>query len=386
MERHILHLKVPGFAVAVERVVDPALRTRPAAVCAGTGTRALVWAASPEARQEGVRKGITRAEAKRLCPGLAVVPPNPPLYRRASRALFDILVRRCPVVEPVRGGRIFLDMTGTARLMGPPLDSARAIRHEVLERLALDSVIGVAANKLVSRIAAKVSSRGAVLDVLPGSERSFLDPLDVHLLPAVRSLPDRAALTDLNLRRVRQVALIPPDRLAMVFGSVGRRLHMESRGVDPAPVRPPGREPAVIEEATLAEETNDLEILLGRLMLLAEEAGRKLRALGLVAGALDLRILYADRVEAKGRRRLKPPAALDSRLRGAARSLFEQVNFRRKRLRWMELALRRLEHIPAQLSLFPDAPEALREGALLAALDHLKSRYGDAVVRTGITG
>ena len=165
-------------------------------------------------------------------------------------------------------------MTGTGRLMGPPLDSARAIRCEVLERLALDSVIGVAANKLVSRIASKVSPRGAVLDVLPGSERSFLDPLDVGLLPAVRRLPDRAVLDDLNLSRVREIALIPPDRLAMVFGPAGRRLHMESRGIDPAPVRPSGREPAVIEETTLAEETNDWEILLGGLALLAERRRR----------------------------------------------------------------------------------------------------------------
>ncbi len=150
--------------------------------------RATILALSAEAKAAGITRGMPVTKAKKLCPDLILRAPNPRLYARASRALFEILRRYAPVIEPRGYGHAYLDLTGTGRLFGPAVDVARRIQRESAERIGLELAVGSAANKLVSRSASEVvkgisaeplSRRAAkppLLDVLAGSEAPFLAP------------------------------------------------------------------------------------------------------------------------------------------------------------------------------------------------------------------
>ncbi len=109
MEREILYLEVPSFPVAVEQIRNPGLRGRPVVICPAGPGRGLLRAVSPEARCEGLMPGLPRRLARRSCPGLRILAPDPDLYRRAGRALFHVLGAYSPLVEPVRPGALFLD-------------------------------------------------------------------------------------------------------------------------------------------------------------------------------------------------------------------------------------------------------------------------------------
>jgi hypothetical protein len=84
--RHIIHLHIPAFSIAVARVCEPRLRDRPVAVAPPQSERALVISASSEARKEGVFKGIPIGKAIKLCPDLTVLPPNPEQTEKACNA------------------------------------------------------------------------------------------------------------------------------------------------------------------------------------------------------------------------------------------------------------------------------------------------------------
>src|SRR5262245_40313163 len=238
MDRAILHLDIPAFPVAVERVVSPRLRERPVVVAPSSSTRASILVSSLEARRAGVFRGMPLARASRICRDLIVLPPNEPLYRRASDAILKILNGYSPLLEPAGGGHVFLDMTGTTRLFGRAVDSADRIQREVRQRLRLAATLGVASNKLVSRAAARVIRPGRLYDVFPGSEAPFLAPLDVDLLPGV-DLPAREILSEVNIGRVRDLAALDIPHLRLLVGQRAWRLYREARGVDPSPVRPP---------------------------------------------------------------------------------------------------------------------------------------------------
>src|SRR5207247_1843521 len=111
-------------------------------------------------------------------PDLALLPPNPRLYARASRALHEILRVYAPVIEPRGFGHSFLDLTGTERLFGPAVEVAERIRREAGERLRLPLSAGVAVNKLVSEAATRVGRTGGQADwrsvgsVLPPDARA----------------------------------------------------------------------------------------------------------------------------------------------------------------------------------------------------------------------
>jgi DNA polymerase-4 len=389
MERRILHFRVISFAVAVARVLDPSLRGRPVLLASGTGPRAVVLAVSEEARGEGVTRGLVLPEALGRCRGAAILRPDPDLYARAAGAVVSVLERFTPVVEPGRGGRFFADLTGTHRLFGAAVDVGARVQREIRERLRLPANAGVAVNKLVSGVAARVIRPVGLCDVLPGQEASFLRPVAVGNLPVVDPEVEGRLLSDLNVTYVGQIAALPPPMLAAAFGRKGPMLHRQARGLDDSPVRPPSRAPVVEERMpALPEDTNDDAVLLAALYSLIERGCRRLRRMGWFAGEASLSVRYSDGVTASRRAPLRPPLNRDMTLFIKIRPVFDEVVSRRGRVRSLTLRLARLGPAPAQMRLFPEMPERLhldagRERALLGALDRLRAKHGESAVLTG---
>jgi DNA polymerase IV len=386
MEREILYLKVPSFPVAVEQLRDSSLKGRPVAICTNGPGRTLLGAISPEARREGLYKGMLRQEALRCCPDLRLLPPNPERCLRITRVLFGLLAAYTPLVEPTRPGSLFLDLSGTRRLFGPARDIASKVRKEIRDRVGLEPRLGLAANKLLSRIATRVIPESSLCDVFPGGERHFLEPLDVTVLPAVRAPACTERVRELNIERVSHLLPITLPALQLAFGRYSPALYRQARGVDASPVRPPSRSPRITEEETLPEESNEDAFLLAVLQGLAEETGRRLRQMKATAGRMELEIQHADAALAQRACRLQPPTRLDASLFQSARRLLELAAQRRVRIRRITLHCTQIETQPLQPTLFPeDLPFSLawRQEALQHALDEIRSRFGRKAIKQG---
>ena len=402
MERQILHLRVPSFPVAVYRVKDPSLRGRPILVSAGRGPRAVALSVSDEARQEGIRPGMTVPEALRWCRGVLVLAPDPVLMERAERALAELLAGYSPRVEPVRGGRLYADLTGTGRLLGPAIDVARRAQKEIEQRLRLGPNAGLASNKLVSGVAAQLLKPAALLDVEAGQEAGFLSPLAVRHLPAIDPRTEGRMLDELNIRRVKDLAAIDLPRLGLAFGERALTLHRQARGIDDSPVRSPGKVPVVEADETLAADTNDDALLLSCLFALVERCGARLRRLGMPAGEATMTARYTDGVMMTRRAVLSPPSNGDLTLFARIHALFTETVARRGRVRYLRVRFTRLAPMPAQMSLFdlpgvgqPEPESGAgetpgREPAVIAALDRIRKRFGEKAIlfgrMTGMTG
>ncbi len=368
----IIHIDIAAFAVAVERVVHPELRRRPVVVAPVGPSRSVVTALSPEAQDAGIRRGMILARALRRCRDLVVLPPNEPLYARASRALCQVLATFSPVLEPAGYGQAYLDMTGTGRLFGPPRDAAWRAQKEIRQRLRLESALGVASNKMVSRIAAVVTEPVGLQDVPAGDESTFLAPLPAQLLPGVGP-KTQEQLLELNIRLIRELAVMRLEHLMLAFGRLGFVLHQRALGIDDTPVYPPRAVPAVETDNVLAEDSNDWDLLQGVLRGLCERAGERLRELKQRAARMEVRVRYSDYREATARAKLAPPLQSTAGLTAQAGRLFEQALARRTRVRSLRLRLTELSSGPAQLDLFAD-PKPLRQARLESALDELRRR------------
>jgi DNA polymerase-4 len=388
MDRSVLHVDIAAFPIAVERVIEPGLRGRPVLVAPPGSARAPVLVASQEAAREGVRAGMPLPVALRRCPGAVVLHPNEPLYRRATAALLSLLGDYSPLVEPAALGQTFLDLTGTSRLFGAAQDAAARIRREVEGQLRLQPTVGLATSKLVSRVAARVIRPDGLCDVFPGSEAPFLAPLVVGLLPAARGAT-RERLSDLNVGRVADLLRFSQEQLLVAFGPHGEPLRCQALGIDASPVRPPEAAPAVVEETTLAEDSNDEAVLLRALCALCEGAGARLRRLGARAGRLRVTLRHSDDVLARREERLAAPTAAGPLLFAQARAIGERARTRRVRVRWIELRCLEIVRGPRQLPLF--GPEAFDDKAtgsgaaesLAEAVDRIRGRFGDGAIVAG---
>ena len=386
MERDILHLTVPAFPIALARIEEPALRERPVAVAPLSSERAVIQCASPEARAEGVHEGMPLHQARRFCPALRLLPPDPEAVAKGTRALLQVAGHFSPVCEAAAAGQVFLDLTGCRKLFGPGRDAAERLDREIASSLRLPGLVGVAANKLVAKIAAGCLRRPGVCDVLRGAERPFIGPLPVSVLPGVGAARRELLMRDLNLKQVEEIAALSPAQLKLAFGPFAPLLHQRANGIDPSPVQPPRRAPEILEEAFLCREENDDTLLLAELCRLAETCGLKLRGLGKEAARLALTVIYADGALVQRTTPLPAPVNHDLLLYESAERLFFQASERRVRIKGLRLCCDRLSGETSQLGLFADpSGPSPRQIALQQALDRLRGRFGPDAVRWGRT-
>lgn len=377
MTRDILHLAVPDFDVALARAVDPSLRHRPLAVAAGQSQGSLLRCVSDEARRDGVTPGMNVHLARKCCPALQLLTPRPELVSKAGQVLQDLACHCSPLWEPNGEGRLFLDLTGSRRLLGSPLDVATRLERQISDRLRVPAMCGVAGNKLVARMAGSYLDRPGICDVLRGSERNFIAPLAVSSLPGIGRLRSERLLQDLNLRRVEQIAALSVAQLEPICGPFSALLQQRSHGIDPDPVRPPQRKTTITEEALLEKASNEETAIRAALGRLAERCGLHLRRLGRGSKRLRLVLVYADGHSAERRLTLAAPCHLDLDLMTAADELLQRAWQRRIRLRLLRLSCEQLVAPSRQLSLF-SAPQTKRASdTLQSAFDELRYRFGN---------
>ena len=150
--RSIIHLDMDAFYASVEELDNPELKGKPVIV-GGSSMRGVVSAASYEARKYKIHSAMPIAQAKRLCPHGVFLPVRMKRYKEISNKVFSIFQKYTPLVEPLSLDEAFLDVTSSRKLFGTAEDIARQIRKQIFEEIGLTISAGVAASKLVAKIA-----------------------------------------------------------------------------------------------------------------------------------------------------------------------------------------------------------------------------------------
>ena len=140
---------------------------------------------------------------------------------------------------------LYLDLT---QPLSPDADLiAGQLRQAIRDEVRLSISIGIGANKLISRVATREAKPGKVVRVPLGTERDYLAPWPVCVLPGAGGKIG-TRLERLNVDRVGEVAVMPGPVLRGLFGGQGRLLHQQAHGIDqrlrraaqtPAERRPP---------------------------------------------------------------------------------------------------------------------------------------------------
>lgn len=393
MDRQIVCFAIPSFEIALARLHNPALRTRPIAIAPLNTSRALLREVSQEAEQEGLRVGMPIEQARRWCPALHVLSSPPHRTATANHSLLSVITRYAPVWEPFQPGSIMMDLTGTTKLFGLGCEVAATIQQEVLKRFQLEGVAGVASNKLVAQTAATLVEPSELYDVRQGSERVFMSPLSVRTLPGLHRPCMRTVLKrldDLNLLTLGAIADSPLDALELAVGDAAGQLARWAQGVDHNPVLPPAIQPDLEETVTLDPDDVDDHRLWGRLQDLLQGLCRTLRGQRRVCSILSLTIRYADQIEVTKQQRITPETCWEIDLSAPLSALFHRCFRRRIRLRLMTVQLNGLTEFAGQGSLFDERPpddkrRQERAKNLAVALDRLQTRFGDRAIRYGRT-
>lgn len=381
-DRSVIHLNVADFAAAVETRLAPGLRGFPLVIAPLGAPRAVVYDMSETAFREGIRKGMPLARARRLHPGLRILPPRFHRYEAVMKDLFRQANAYTPAVESgIRDGHLFLDVTGTGRLHGPPVDVAFNLRKRLKKDTGLTPIWSVATNKLVAKVATRLVKPLGEYIVGPGEEEAFLAPLPVSLIPGL-DRDELKVLSGFNLVRVSQVRTLSLDQLTVPFPGRARAIHNLIRGIDADPVFP-DRNDQIRADHEFADDTNDGGRIRGTLYTLADRIAVRLRQKGLAARVLSLVLSYSDGIRGRARKTLKPATADDTALYKTAARLLDQARTRRVRIRHLRLVCEK--PVPGVVQTLMFGPSQIRRAGLTRVMDRIRDRFGTGAIRTATT-
>ena len=383
MPPRLMHVDLDAFFVEVCRQRHPELRDVDLLVVGGRReSRGVVQSASYGARRFGVRSGMPIAQAARLCPGATFFQGSFAHYRDASRAVRAVLERHSPVVAMASLDEGYLDFTGTEALYPVSLvPVAERLRAEITAATGLDSSIGIGPNRMVAKLASDYAKPRGICEVRAGWEEGFVAGLELCALPGIGPRTGER-LRQLGLTEVAQVQAMTEPDLARLVGDYARELKWRAHGHGTTALHAGRPARSVSRETTLARDATDPEALEGLLVRFAGLVGADLRASGLVARTVTLKLRHGDFHTVTRRRTLAQPTDLDAELLAPARALFRdafaEARRRRQGIRLIGLAATNLtEAAPADL-FEPADRTRLRE--LTQAVDKVRERFGfDAV-------
>ncbi|MHB8585871.1 MAG: DNA polymerase IV [Thermoplasmatota archaeon] len=322
--RAILHLDLDAFYASVEIRDDPSLAGKAVIVGAdpqaGKG-RGVVVTASYEARKFGVRSAMPVSQAWRLCPHATWVPPRHERYGEASRHVMELLAIDGALVEPASIDEAFLDVTGRVQSFDEAVALAQALKKRIFAAEGLTVSVGVAANKLVAKVASDARKPDGLTVVRPGSEGAFLAPLPVRKIPGVGPKTDEA-LAAAGLHTCGEVAGASLELLRSIVGSWAAPLKFHAGGFDDAPVLADWERKSLGSETTFDHDIDDRAEILGAIDSLSKDVTSSLSGEGLMARTVHVKIRTENFTTFTRARTLPGPSADEGSIRAVARQLF----------------------------------------------------------------
>ncbi|OKL54003.1 hypothetical protein BSZ39_06535 [Bowdeniella nasicola] len=374
---HVLHVDMDCFFASVELLYRPELVGKPLIV-GGSGNRGVVTSATYEARAFGVHAAMPIARARRLCPQAEVVPNRKGVYSEVSAKVMDVLSRVSPVIEKVSVDEAFIDVAGSVRRMGSPVEIARWIRATVRKEVGVPASVGVAAVTHVAKLASTFAKPDGYLLIPAAHTVEFLHSLPASTMPGVGQ---RAAeiCERYGLRTVADLVAVPPARLGAWLGRAqAAALRRYAAGDEVRGIHPQRAEKSVSSEETFEHDVTDAEVLGARVVSQSHALARRLRTSGIVGSTVGIKIRFSDFSTITRSTTLSQPTDVGQEIARAALALLEKVSIPPGGIRLVGTKVEQLRPRSAgvQLALDDDG----RERAAESVADRIAARFGDDII------
>ncbi len=349
-----------AFFASVEQVLDPRLKGK-AVIVGGRSGRGVVTSASYEARKFGVHSAMPGFQARELCPRGIFLPNRRRVYAEFSAKVFAILEEYSPEVHALSIDEGLVDLTGTERLFGPPLKTADVMIRRIENELGLPSSAGLSTSRVTAKIAATLAKPHGLIYVLAGSEKDFLAPLPVEMIPGVGPKTHKT----LNQRGLKTI------------GDLLNRAEFAARYLDltVSEERTHRHDHSVGNETTLDKPLKNIAEMEQVIWELVEEVGGRLRREEMYARCLTVKIRYSNFHTITRSRTLPSPTCFDKEIFEVVSDLLRQNLTQGRAVRLLGVSASALQSSGWQEPLLNrDKRQSFER--LYKGIDELRHKYG----------
>mgnify|MGYP003355028670 FL=1 len=290
----VLHIDMDAFFASLEVARHPEYADKP--VIIGIGNRSVVSAANYEARKYGINSAMASSRARKLCPNGAFLPVDIHYYREMSRRIFtEVFSRVTDRIEQVSVDECYMDVSGALLRWKSPRAIGAWIREQVALRYNITCSVGIAANKLVAKMASTNAKPDGMLMIPVARHAEFVQMMPLRGIPGIGpSLEKR--LNAWGVDSVADLAKMSMESLEQATGSAisARGLYMAARGLDDRPVAPRAQEKSVGAERTFDKDTQDMRQVTSMLRWCCDDVAGTLRRRGLMARKVMVKLRFPD--------------------------------------------------------------------------------------------
>jgi DNA polymerase-4 len=299
-------------------------------------------------------------------------------YREKSAQVFRVFRDFTPLVEGLSLDEAFLDVSGSLRLFGGHRDIAIEIKSRIRRETGLTASVGLAHNKFLAKLASDAGKPDGLVWVEPDRVYAFLDPMPITRLWGIgrRTAPKLKALGILTIGQLRRAdqSVVQP-----VLGNRSEHFRRLARGEDEREVVPVRPDKSISHEITFDSDLTERAELLAELQRQVEAVSRRLRARGLLAGTVVVKIRDHRFQTVTRSRSLRAASDSTQTLYRMARALFDKwrASHRNTPVRLLGMGVSGLED--AELSAYEqgDRLDSANEQNLDRVIDSINTRYGE---------
>jgi DNA polymerase-4 len=377
----VLHLDADAFFASCEQALHPELRGKP--VITGK-ERGIVAAASYEAKDRGVQRGMRLFEARKVCPDVITVPSDYETYSLFSVRMFEILRRFSPDTEEYSIDEAFVDLTGLRRSFHCSYAMiAEKMQKTVEKELGITVSVGVSLSKVLAKLGSKYNKPHG-LTIIPGKDiHRYLEKLPVEKIWGI------GANTTAFLRKfgitsalefARKDETFIKKHLSKPYLEIWHELN--GRSVYPVVAESKSSYQSISKTKTFTPPSSDKKFVFAQLSKNLENACIKVRRHKLAATRLIVFLRKKDFRDIGVTLKLNRPTAYPSELFEPLREGFDHIyeTYLPYRLTGVVLSGLMPEH-KVQYTLFDDPAKIEKMAKIYHGIDELSARFGKHTVQ-----
>jgi DNA polymerase-4 len=251
-------------------------------------------AASYEAKAFGVKTGTVVADAKRMCPDIALVEARHEIYVDYHHRVIEAVESCLPVASVLSIDEMACRLMGRERPLLAALELGRKVKARIRERVGpmLRSSVGLATNRYLAKIASDMEKPDGLvalpLDILPEA----LGHLSLRDLPGIGARTEKR-LNEKGIHTMPQLLALNCEQAGELWGSVwGERLWHWLRGED-FDMSETEHNKSISHSHVLSPDMRTPEKAWAVAHKLLHKAAMRLRSGGLWAGSIGLAIGFS---------------------------------------------------------------------------------------------